>query len=156
MPAAQVQRQQVAQHGGQPAMLHLLNQILEVGVVACLVSGNIKDYVAPLVLPGGDRPLVVRRHDDVQVVVSVHDIDALCLDGDGRLGNEPLQCALAIGVGHDRLVGKEQADVSKVRVKLSNEVRHVRDMHAVLPKEVDERPSKHALSDPATTSKGEC
>lgn len=84
-------RQQVVQHGGRAAVLHLVGQRLEIAAVADPVGRDVEDAIAPLIDAGRNDPILIGRHADVQHIRHVDGGLVIAFDVDDRVRNESFE-----------------------------------------------------------------
>lgn len=90
--------QQIVNHGGEAAFLHLLIEVAEIFAVAAEGVGAVEHEPAPGLQAGGNDPVGVAGQDHVQHVFGRDDILIFPFDRDVFFSDQPLEAAFMLFV----------------------------------------------------------
>ena len=85
--------EQLVQHGGESAIVHLLDDGGKVGVIAAAGVEHFEHGEAPFVDTGRDHPILIASDQNMQSVADGDRIAIFALDGQGVFGDQALERA---------------------------------------------------------------
>src|ERR1700733_4175365 len=156
-PFADVIVEQTVKHCFEAARPHLRIERREIGFVLLVGVADLLGDVAALLLARGNDVVVVRRDHRMQSVGDFERVDALWLDEQSILGDEPFECAFGLLVARSDGFVREQEETHLHRgLALPGHVQGRGDVSSVLAEDAAHGAPEQAFAGSKTTDEDEC